>query len=122
MTRKIAAVAVAILFCMLGTSQTQADINEWAWVNPNDPTQGVVQSSVVCPGGAGVSAVPGANLSYLDLTQAYLIGDNLTNAALWVTTLTNANLTNANLTNADLYSATLTNADLTGATVAGAIF
>jgi hypothetical protein len=54
-------------------STTQAQIYQWQWVNPSDPSQGVVQSSVVCPDGSGVSAGPSANLGGLDLTQAYLI-------------------------------------------------
>jgi len=66
-------VLVAVLLLILRASQTRADIYEWAWVNPSDPTQGVVQSSVVCPGGGGVYAVPGAELRSLDLTQAYLL-------------------------------------------------
>jgi hypothetical protein len=73
---------IAVLLLMSAASQTQADIYEWAWVNPSDPSQGVYQSSVVCPGGNGVSAAPSANLESLDLTQAYLIGANLTNANL----------------------------------------
>ena len=99
---------VSVLLLMSVASQTKADIFEWAWVNPGDPTQGVYQSSVVCPGGSGVSAVPGVNLSYLDLTQAYLLGTNLTSSYLDETTLTNANLSNANLTSSNLYETTLT--------------
>ena len=110
-------ILVSVFLLMSLASQTWADIDEWAYVNPSDPTQGVYQSSVVCPGGAGVFAVPNANLSSLDLTQAYLIGANLTNASVNNATLTNANLTNANLTNTQFFYSTLTNANLTGATV-----
>jgi len=95
-------ILVPLLLLMSCASQTRADIFEWAYVDPGDPTQGVYQSSVVCLGGSGVSAVPGAYLINLDLTQAYLIG--------------------ANLTNADLANANLTNALLTGATVVGVNF
>jgi uncharacterized protein YjbI with pentapeptide repeats len=98
-------------------SQARCQIYQWAMSGGK-----VVQSSALCPGGSGVSAVPDANLSFLDLTQAYLINANLTNANLYGTTLTNANLTNANLTSADAQDATLTGAKLTGATVAGASF
>jgi autotransporter-associated beta strand protein len=135
-------ILISVLLLVSAASQTRADIYEWAWVNPSNPSQGVVQSSVVCPGGSGVSAVPNANLAGLDLTQAYLPGANLTGAALnyttltnadlananlsnaylYFATLTNANLSNANLTNANLESATLTNANLTGAIVAGVTF
>ena len=125
---------------MCGSARAQ--IYEWAYVDPSDPGQGVYQSSTLCPGGAGVSAVPGANLSSLNLTQAYLInsnltsanlnsatltnadlqGSNLSNAGLSYATLTNANLQGLNLTNAYLYDATLTNANLANATVTGADF
>ena len=97
---------------LLGASQTWADIDQWAWVNPSDPSQGVYQSSVVCPGGSGVSAVPNANLNYLDLTQAYLISANLTNARLISTTLTNANLTGATVAGADFGCTNLTSSQL----------
>ena len=133
---------VSLFLFMSGASQTRANIYEWAWVNPNDPSQGVVQTSVVCPGGSGVSAESSADLGGLDLVWAYLIGArldyanlssatlavaNLTNASLFSAnlssaTLTDANLTGANLTIANLSSATLTNATLTGAAVGGAAF
>jgi hypothetical protein len=64
--------------------------------------------------------VPFALLGDLDLTQAYLIGANLTNAYLYSATLTHANLTNANLTNAYLYAAALTHATLTHANLTNA--
>jgi len=109
-------ILVSVFLLTLGASQTQADIYEWAYVNPSDPNQGVYQSSVLCPGGSGVSAMPSAELYNLDLTQAYLIDANLTNANLSYGTLTNANLTGAavagvnfdytNLTASQLYSTT----------------
>ena len=80
-------------------SHAVADIFQWAYVNPSDPSQGVVQSSTLCPDGAGVSASPNANLSGLNLTQAYLISANLGNTNLNFATLTSANLTNAYLGN-----------------------
>ena len=100
--------------------KAHSQIYQWAYVDPNDPTQGVYQSTTLCPGGNGVSAVPDAYLFDLDLTQAYLIGANLTNANLSYGTLTNANLSNADLTSGTLSHATLTNANLTGASVAAA--
>jgi hypothetical protein len=74
-------ILVSVFSFISWASQTQADIYEWAWVNPSDPSQGVYQSSVVCPGGSGVFAVPFANLNSLDLTQAYLIGVNLSGSS-----------------------------------------
>ena len=115
-------ILVSVFLLLSGASQVQANIYEWAYVNPSNPSQGIYQSSTVCPGGSGVSAVPSANLSSLDLTQAYLIGANLTTANLSYATLTNATLTNANLTSAPLNGSTLTNANLTNAIVIGADF
>jgi hypothetical protein len=51
-----------------------ADIFQWEYVNPADPTQGKRQSTTLAPDGAGVNAVPGADLSNRNLTMAYLIG------------------------------------------------
>ena len=113
--------AIVLGWCLVA-SQASADIFEWAWVNPNNPGQGKVQSSIVCPGGHGVSAAPNANLSALDLTQAYLIGSNINGANFSGTSLSNADLTNANLTSTCFNSATLANATLTGAAVTGAAF
>jgi len=115
LNKRYLGILVSVFLPMLGASQTQANIYEWAYVNPSDPSQGVYQSTMVCPGGSGVSAVSGANLDNLNLTQAYLIEVNLTNGGFNSATLTNADLTNANLTTANLSSATLTNATLTGA-------
>ena len=90
---------LVVVFC---AAPGRAQIYQWAWVDPSDPSLGVYQSSTLCPGGAGVLAVPNANLSSLDLTQAYLINSNLTYAYVSSTTLTNADLQGANLTNADI--------------------
>ena len=100
-------------------------IDQWAWANPSDHSQGVVQSSIPCAGGKCVKAIPNEYLAGLDLTQAYLLNANLTGAYLPSATLTDANLTTANLTNANLGgaalgSATLINANLTNANLSGA--
>ena len=75
-TRTLTIIA-SVLLSTACASQSRADIYEWAWVDPADPTQGVYQSSIVCPGGSGASAQQYTNLSGLTLTQAYLIGANL---------------------------------------------
>ena len=49
-TWNLTILVLAFLFAS-GGSHAQANIYEWAYVNPANPTQGVVQSSVVCPGG-----------------------------------------------------------------------
>ena len=81
----------------------RAGIYEWAY----DSSGNVIQSSMFCPDGAGVSAMPNANLTNCNLELAYLI---------------NADIEQANLSNANLYSANLTNANMAGATVTGAEF
>jgi uncharacterized protein YjbI with pentapeptide repeats len=101
-------ILVTVFLLVSRAAKTQANIYEWTY----DSIYNVIQSSTVCPGGTGVSAVPSANLSHLDLTQAYLIRADLTEVNLNSTTLTNANLTNSRLTNANL----------TNANVAGTIF
>ena len=132
--RSFKILALVSLF-ILGAAQVRADIDEWEFANPNDPSQGVIQLSTPCPGGSGVSAAPFALLGDLDLTKAYLTyaylysanlaGTNLTDANLvsaYLTdaTLSNATLTDANLTNAYLYSTTLASANLTNANLTNA--
>src|SRR5438477_4857146 len=92
----------------------RADIFQWQYINPANPSQGKQPSTLLCPGGAGANAVPGANLSNRNLTMAYVIGANLAaypvyggefgdeiiayvGAALSGTNLSRADLTNANL-------------------------
>ena len=125
----------------------RADIFEWEYINPANPSLGKQQSTTLAPDGAGANAVPGTDLSYRNLTKAYLIGADLspyytdccgtyfsdltganlsqadlTNASLYEAALTNVNFSQANLTNANLAGATLTGANLTGAEVRGADF
>ena len=58
----------------------RADIFQWEYINPADPSQGKQQSTTLAPDGAGVDAVPAPILSHRNLTMAYLIGADLTNA------------------------------------------
>ena len=114
---------------------TRADIFKWQYINPANPGLGKQESTMLAPDGAGVNAVPLADLSFRNLTMAYLIGADLTGATASDSNLTNADLSQANLTNAyfgyyvDLYGyngyypgADLTGASLTGAEVRGANF
>ena len=120
------------------------DIFQWEDINPANPAQGKQQSTTLAPGGAGVSAAPDADLSFRNLTMAYLvaadlnrrkaIAANLTNAELSQANLTNAHfgsfescdesgcepIPGANLTNANLSQANLTNANFYSATLIGA--
>jgi uncharacterized protein YjbI with pentapeptide repeats len=80
----------------------RADIFQWEYIDPLDPSQGKRQSTTLAPGGAGVDAVPGADLSSRNLTMAYF--------------------KSADLSNANFLRATLTDADFTEATVKGSRF
>src|SRR5262245_23791851 len=126
----------------LSVTSARADIFQWEYINPADPSQGKQQSTTLAPDGAGVDAVLGADLRGRNLTMAYLIGAdltgaygsyaNLTNADLGHANLTNpypdcskltgANLSQANLANASFDFATLTDSNFTGAEVRGATF
>src|SRR5262249_30564073 len=95
------------LFLVFAPS-ARADIFQWEYIHPADPSQGKQQSTTLAHDGAGVSAVSGAYLDGRNLTMAYLIGANLTNASGDNANLTNADLSQANLTNASFEGATLT--------------
>jgi len=113
-----------------------ADIFQWQYISPANPSLGKQQSTILAPDGAGVSAVPAANLSNRNLTMAYLIGADLSAIPVYGyewevgyvlvgydgASLNGANLSQADLTNANLTYATLTNANLSGAEVRGANF
>jgi uncharacterized protein YjbI with pentapeptide repeats len=110
-------------------SPAHADIFQWEYINPADPSQGKRQSTTLAPGGAGVDAVPGARLDGRNLTMAYLIGADLRGATASYSfaygdyaNLTHADLSHANLTNTLFSGAKLTGANFTGAEVRGANF
>jgi hypothetical protein len=113
--------SLVVISVVLAAAAARADIFQWEYINPADPSQGKQQSTTLCPGGAGVDAVPGANLANRNLTMAYLIGADLTGATGYYANLTNADLSQANLTNA-YFVAAMTGADFTGADVRGATF
>src|SRR5262245_42616223 len=101
------------LFLVFAPTAARADIFQWEYINPADPTQGKQQSTTLCPSGAGVDAAPGADLSSRNLTMAYLIRADLANLSGLAVNLTEADLSQANLANASLNSATLSGATLT---------
>jgi uncharacterized protein YjbI with pentapeptide repeats/formylglycine-generating enzyme required for sulfatase activity len=126
-------IAAAMLSLFAFAAGAHAEIFQWEYTNPADPSQGRRQSTTLAPDGAGVDAVPGANLEYRNLTMAYLAGQHLYGATFkgadltsaYVAggaNLTNADLTHANLTNADFNWADLTGADFSGAEIRGARF
>jgi len=98
---RVLQIAAAIFLPIVFVNAAPADIFQWEYINPGDPTQGKRQSSTLAPGGADVDAVPGALLG-CDLTMAYLIG--------------------ADVRNASFKSAILTDADFAGADIRGAMF
>src|SRR5262245_43288432 len=105
---------VAGLFLVFAASAAHAGIFQWEYINPADPNQGKQQSTTLAPDGAGVDAVPGANLAGRNLTMAYLIGADLTGAYFYAK-LTNADMSQANLSGASFWSANFTGAEIRGA-------
>jgi Pentapeptide repeats (8 copies) len=123
---------VALVFLLVATCalRARADVYQWEYINPADPSQGKQQSSTLAPEGYGVDVQPNSYLSTRDLTMAYLPGVDLSNSLSYYTKLINAelsqanltavdfrysDLTGANLSQANLTSANLGNSDLTGA-------
>ncbi len=104
------------------TGQSRADIYQWEYVNPADPTQGKRQSTLLVPDGAGVMPAPNSVLSNLDLTMAYLIGADLSNSNFQSATLKSAEFSGAKLIDANLASANLTSASFRNADLSGAVF
>ena len=148
----IAGSLAALLVLFASAPLAHADIFEWQYINPANPSLGKQPSTMLVPDGAGAYAVPGADLSNRNLTMAYLIGADLgaygegcseygcenvylsnltgvnlshaelTFATLAAATLTNTNFSQANLANANFDGAALSGANLTGADVRGAGF
>ena len=71
-------IAAAMLPLVAFAASAHADIFQWEYINPADPSQGKRQSTTLALGGAGVVAAPGAYVSNLDLTMSYLIRRRLT--------------------------------------------
>src|SRR3954449_3678278 len=125
----VSALLVTLLSGFILAQSAQADIFQWEYINPGDHTLGKRQSAILAADGAGVNAIPGANLGSLTLPVAYLIGADLTGATARFANLTEAELSNANLTNVDFsgavdeynsYPTLLTGANLTRANASGA--
>ncbi len=108
----------------------RADIFQWEYIDPANPALGKQASTTLAPNGAGARVGPGAVLTNLNLTKAYLVGADVSpfldcvEEACYITytDLTGTTLAQADLTNASLYGAILTDADVTGAEIRGANF
>src|SRR5262245_4275859 len=129
---RVLQIAAALVPLATLAASAHADIFQWEYINPANPSQGKQQSTTLAPDGAGVGAVPGTNLEFRNLTMAYLIGANLSPYVVYdaegypsvyvISRLTGANLSQADLTNANLSEAALTGADFTNAEARGATF
>jgi uncharacterized protein YjbI with pentapeptide repeats len=115
-------VAAAMFALAAFARSAQADIFQWEYINPADPTQGKRQSTTLAPDGGGVDALPGADWSQRNLTKAYLEGAVLTNVYGIYVNLMEAELCNANLTAAFFGGGRLTDASLSGAEIRGVDF
>jgi uncharacterized protein YjbI with pentapeptide repeats len=113
---------LAVVLFLLFFTPASADIYQWQWIDPAHPELGKQQSTTLCPGGAGIDPVPSVFLSSRDLTKAYLIGYDLSNASCSYpgANLTNADFTLANLSSANFYISTMINANFTQANLTNA--
>jgi hypothetical protein len=120
--RKLRVIATcSALVCVVAAAR--ADIFQWEYVDPVDLSQGKRESATLAPDGAGVDALPGAQLAGRNLANAYLIGADLSatySCFDWCYLGQRTDLSGANLTHADLTSANLSSADLSRANLRGA--
>ena len=65
---RVLQIAAAMFALVAFPASARADIFQWEYINPADPTQGKQQSTTLAPDGAGVDAVPGAYLGGRNLT------------------------------------------------------
>ena len=138
---RVLQIAAALFSLVAFITAAHADIFQWEYINPADPSQGKQQSTTLAPDGAGVDAVPGADLSFRVLTMADLHGASLTDSvfldvpfgfnvpytyihslSVSAANVAGTNLSRDDLTNADLAAATLTDANFADADIRGARF
>jgi uncharacterized protein YjbI with pentapeptide repeats len=103
----------------------RADIFQWEYINPANPSQGKQPSTMLCSDGAGAYAGPATNLANRNLSMAYLIGadlsaDVVTDVERNVIYYTAADLSGVNLSGADVQGANFYAARLTGANLSHA--
>ncbi|MGD9634150.1 MAG: pentapeptide repeat-containing protein [Pirellulales bacterium] len=98
----------------------RADIYQWEFIDPSNPSQGRQLSAKLAPDGAGLFAAPGANLTRKNLTKAYLNGAKLENSFAFLSNFTEADFTRSTLSGANFLGATLSGAEFTDADVSQA--
>ena len=94
---RVLQIAAAMFPLIVFATAGRADIFQWEYLNPADPSQGKRQSTMLVPDGLGANPMPGANLSLRDLTMADLIGADLTEAYFSGATLTDADFSGADV-------------------------
>ncbi len=112
-------IAIGVVVCIAFISPAFADIYEWEYVDPADPSAGRVESTTPCPDGVGVDAASGVNLDDRNLTQAYLVGAHLHYASLLRVDFTRADLTNADISTTAIKDTIFTDAIINGAHLPG---
>jgi uncharacterized protein YjbI with pentapeptide repeats/CubicO group peptidase (beta-lactamase class C family) len=140
--RRLHPFAVGSVVLVICATNARSDVYQWEYVDPANPGLGKLPSSLLCAGGEGAIAEPGASWTGLDLSMAYLHGANLEGVTLsywefvgypWEpfppfpavrirTILTFADLSESNLENANLAGAEFADADLSSAHIRGANF
>ncbi|MCO6043601.1 pentapeptide repeat-containing protein [Aeoliella sp. ICT_H6.2] len=105
-----------------GPTPARADIYQWEYIDPTDPSQGRQQSTTLAPDGAGLVPLPRMIGSSGDLTKAYLSGAQLSGAFFYNTTLVNADFSSSNLRYVRFIGSNLESAHLRSTNLAGAHF
>jgi hypothetical protein len=117
--------AVGLLAFITTILPAPADIYEWEYIDEQQHWLNKQQSAALVPNGAGVDAVPGADLSSLDLTKAYFRPASFHEADLTGAIIREAFFFFAPITSSQLYSTAsyqagnLTGISLIGFTVEG---
>src|ERR1700690_3725753 len=115
-------ISIGLILLAMCAALTRADVYQWEYINPADPSAGKQQSAILCPSGAGIVIGPGVNLIGPDLTQAYLPGADLSSSQCEVVDFTNAEFAQAKFNNALFINVTLSGANLTQADLSNAEF
>ena len=136
--RRVLQIAAAMFSLVAFTAASgRADIFQWEYINPANPSLGKQQGTTLAPDGAGVDANLNADLAGRDLTKAYLSGAIFSYGSYRTTygdilvefqyrvraaNLAGTNLSQSDLTNSEFAATTLTDADFTDADIRGARF